>query len=286
MSAAVAIRPRASVTRTLESAAPALIDHRAAVELWRDFRADHGLSAPIDWRKVPRFTSEPNAKLGKSELLTVSFTGMPAATSGVGNACTHSTPGCRALCLRDAGRLAMGTQKRVSEVRMAFLVQHSDAAASLLYWETLNDARPNRRRGARPVAFRGNIVTDIEFERAIPWLFTEWRDSGADVRAYDYAKNWRRAEFPAHQYRLTFSASERHSESDIRDAVTDGRNVAVVFDVPRGFDWPPTWRGMPLIAGDDTDYRFGDPRGAIVALWAKGPAERVAGTESGFVRTF
>jgi hypothetical protein len=38
--------------------------------------------------------------------------------------------------------------------------------------------------------------------------------------------------------------------------------------------------GLPVVDGDDTDIRHLDPRGAIVALYAKGKARR---DQSGFV---
>jgi hypothetical protein len=41
-----------------------------------------------------------------------------------------------------------------------------------------------------------------------------------------------------------------------------------------------TFLGLPVVDGDDTDIRHLDPRGAIVALYAKGPARR---DQSGFV---
>jgi len=46
--------------------------------------------------------------------------------------------------------------------------------------------------------------------------------------------------------------------------------------------FPETWRGIPVINGDESDLRFTDPVGVIVGLRAKGDAKKlVAG---GFVQ--
>jgi hypothetical protein len=48
--------------------------------------------------------------------------------------------------------------------------------------------------------------------------------------------------------------------------------VAMVFDVPK-HALPATYLGIPVIDGDLTDYRYGDPSGVIVGLAAKGAAK-------------
>jgi hypothetical protein len=54
-----------------------------------------------------------------------------------------------------------------------------------------------------------------------------------------------------------------------------GGNVAVVFD-----KLPSTWKGYPVINGDESDLRFLDPKNVIVGLKAKGKGKKDA---SGFV---
>jgi hypothetical protein len=98
------------------------------------------------------------------------------------------------------------------------------------------------------------------------------------VQFYDYTKIpiTRRRNRPAN-YHLTFSLSERN-EADAKRALTAGVNVAAVFPTR---DFPPTYLGTPVIVGDESDLRFTDPRGVVVALYAKGSAKHDA---SGFVQ--
>ena len=75
-------------------------------------------------------------------------------------------------------------------------------------------------------------------------------------------------------YHLTFSKSESN-DSDVRSAIRNGLNVAVVFD-----KLPETYLGRPVVSGDESDIRINDPKNVIVGLLAKGPAKR---DDSGFV---
>ncbi len=65
-------------------------------------------------------------------------------------------------------------------------------------------------------------------------------------------------------------------------ALKQGYNVAVVMNVKNADEMPKIWGGYPVLNGDETDVRFKDGQGFIVALTAKGEAKR---DKSGFVRT-
>jgi hypothetical protein len=54
-----------------------------------------------------------------------------------------------------------------------------------------------------------------------------------------------------------------------------GGNVAAVFKTI-----PKTWKGFPVVDGDETDLRFLDGKNVIVGLKAKGKAKK---DTSGFV---
>ena len=75
-------------------------------------------------------------------------------------------------------------------------------------------------------------------------------------------------------YSLTFSRKE-DNQGACDEIMARGGNVAVVFR-----DTPTAWKGKETFNGDDSDLRFLDPRGVIVALKAKGKAKKDA---TGFV---
>ena len=124
------------------------------------------------------------------------------------------------------------------------------------------------------VCFRLNLTSDIEWER-----FGIIEEHPAH-QFYDYTKSLKRMykflrhDFPKN-YHLTYSRSEVTELSVIRQVLSKGGNVAVVFD-----EVPEVWEGMEVISGDDHDLRFLDSRGKIVGLEAKGKAKQ---DDSGFV---
>jgi hypothetical protein len=105
------------------------------------------------------------------------------------------------------------------------------------------------------------------------------------VQFYDYTKIANRKRLPAN-YHLTFSLADGN-DSEASRALDNGLSVAAVFrnkaTVARyertGFELAGL--PVPVVNGDESDLRFLDPRGVIVALYAKGNATKDA---SGFVR--
>lgn len=114
------------------------------------------------------------------------------------------------------------------------------------------------------------------------------------VQFYDYTKLPNRKNIPAN-YSLTFSLADGNEEQAL-SALENGMSVAAVFRdkatvaryMANGFELssPSPLGGefrfrADVVRGDDTDLRFLDPKGCIVALYAKGNAKR---DQSGFVR--
>ena len=104
------------------------------------------------------------------------------------------------------------------------------------------------------------------------------------LRGYDYTKDAKRyalylmGRLPRN-YSLTFSASERVTDAQIVNLVNRGGTVAVVLtDKPR-----ETFRGVPMVNGDESDDRTLDTRGVVVGLKAKGKMRDHAAYR-GFVR--
>jgi hypothetical protein len=106
-----------------------------------------------------------------------------------------------------------------------------------------------------------------------------------DVQFYDYTKLSNRKHIPAN-YHLTFSLADGNEIASIA-AIAGGMNVAAVFrnkDVVARYvasGMPLAGKHVPVARGDDTDLRFLDLPGHVIALYAKGNAKR---DRSGFVR--
>jgi hypothetical protein len=220
----------------------------------------------------------------------------PARLSGF-NVCPMATEGCRAACLNTAGR--GGMMKGVARLTEA------DVAAGL--HNTIQTARIRRTRqffegreafmadlvadmskairkateaGFTPV-FRLNGTSDIRWESVPVAGHANIMAAFPDVQFYDYTKLPNRKHLPAN-YALTFSLADGNDGAALT-ALANGYNVAAVFRdkatvaryVAAGF------MGRPVANGDETDLRFLDPAGHVIALYAKGNAKTDA---SGFVR--
>src|SRR3546814_10072072 len=84
------------------------------------------------------------------------------------------------------------------------------------------------------------------------------------VQFYDYTAI--RGRDSLENYHLTFSMKEDNL-MDVLAEMKRGRNIAVVFPVN---EIPSTHLGLPVIDGDETDYRPADPNPCVVGLKVKG----------------
>lgn len=261
-----------NVNRMLEQGAfnrsdlPSLADAR---EAWAVIRVEHGFAAgggKTDLLAPP----DANVKIGKNEVATWSLTLTPADYSGLWNLCTWYTHECKRACVMwTAGRGVMANVRDGRLVRTAFLAAHPGAFLAIL----TDEVRRLEARGV-PFGLRLNVASDLLWENIAPWLF-----DGENVRAYDYTKAPTRV--TPENYRITFSHSERWDDARVLATIAEGHNVAMVFDVPK-HDLPATYLGIPVIDGDLSDYRYGDPAGVIVGLAAKGAAKGT-GADGAFV---
>lgn len=149
------------------------------------------------------------------------------------------------------------------------------------------------RDGYTPV-FRLNGTSDLRWE-SIPCVrhgkpYASIMLAFPGVQFYDYTKLANRKNIPAN-YSLTFSLADGNDEQAFQ-ALANGLNVAAVFrdkaTVARHVDSGikmVSAKGehvqRPVTNGDDTDLRFLDPKGHVIALYAKGNAKK---DTSGFVR--
>lgn len=242
-----------------------------AKALYKAFRVERGFAAAS-----PQLLTEPsaNAKMDKSIQPSYGLSLSPWRLSGVLNACMKATRGCRSLCLNTAGKGRYNSVQEGRKVKTQFLVAHPEAFLALL----VHELRRAVKRHDVPIAMRLNVLSDIQWETATPWLFEMFRD----VTFYDYTKHLDRGRAPMPNYHLTMSASEMMTNLDIANLLGMGNNVTVVADkldkvVPTHF------MGHPVIDGDLTDFRPSDPKGVVVFLKPKGKAQKAP--RGGFVRT-
>ena len=220
-----------------------------------------------------------NYKTIKSEKVGV-LTGIiymsPYNLSGK-NVCPGASAGCAAACLNTAGRGAMGV---VQKARLKKTNRFWDDRKQFLQDLAAEIAKLQKQAEAKGLkaAVRLNGTSDLPYERYkvgdtgmnIMQLFPE-------VQFYDYTKLENRIvgqQLPAN-YHLTFSRAEDNDHK--LDDVLKHTSAAVVFSG----ELPDTWRGYPVIDGDEHDARFTDAGpGVIIGLTAKGKARHDA---SGFV---
>jgi len=220
-----------------------------------------------------------NYKTVKSEKVGV-LTGIiymsPYNLSGK-NVCPGASAGCAAACLNTAGRGAMGV---VQKARLKKTNRFWDDRGQFLQDLAAEIAKLQKQAEAKGLkaAVRLNGTSDLPYERYkvgdtgmnIMQLFPE-------VQFYDYTKLENRIvgqTLPAN-YHLTFSRAEDNDHK--LDDVLKHTSAAVVFSG----ELPETWRGYPVIDGDEHDARFTDAGpGVIIGLTAKGKARH---DSSGFV---
>lgn len=223
------------------------------------------------------------AKNMKSGVMTFPLHLAPAELSGF-NVCPASTAGCRAGCLHTAGNpLYMNGKTKARIARTVLYFKNRELFLNLLRAEIDAGIRKAHRANMAP-AFRLNATSDIPWER-VSFPITGGGGGVVDYitrnggEVYDYTKRANR--IPPAGYHLTFSLAE-NNDSDAAQWLERGGNVAVVFDTKKGQPLPPEFMGHPVIDGDLSDYRPGDPSPCIVGLRAKGDA--IGDDTSGFVR--
>ena len=137
------------------------------------------------------------------------------------------------------------------------------------------------------VAIRGDGTTDLGLAQ---WLSEAPEVDHDVVSFYDYTKMARRARTDWPNWHVTLSAKSLAHAQKIGAQAGDRTNLAIVVKrkgsesradaieavqevLTNGAPW---WSG-PLVNGDISDARFLDPQGALVLLFAKGPALKTGG---------
>lgn len=229
---------------------------------------------------------DTNAKTIKGEkygIKTAILYLMPAMGSGVQLCAMASTAGCEKPCLFKAGRGAMSNVMLSRLRKTLYFNQYREQFMAQLSREITLEKAKAKRRGYKLIV-RPNGTSDIRYENIPVDGFDNIMVAHSDVQFYDYTKLANRKHIPAN-YDLTFSYSGVEAyQPFVAKAVANGERIAVVFRnraiVNAMLANGDTFLGLPVVDGDDTDIRHLDPKGAVVALYAKGPARR---DQSGFV---
>jgi hypothetical protein len=218
-----------------------------------------------------------NPKVAKNEKLGVSGAVLHLAPAGLSGyeVCQGSSAGCRAACLHYAGSaLYMNNKTKARIARTKMFFEKREEFMAQLYKEITSHVKRAKRLGLNP-AVRLNGTSDIIWERKACMGKRNIMEHFPDVQFYDYTKLFRPVDVP--NYHLTFSLSENNLEQT-QKALDAGWNVAAVFAAKK---LPDTYLGLPVINGDETDYRPADPKGCVVGLKVKGPKGKA--DDTGFV---
>lgn len=229
---------------------------------------------------------DTNAKTIKGEkygIKTAILYLMPAMGSGV-NLCANAViAGCVKPCLFTAGRGAMSNVMLSRLRKTLYFNQYRDLFMNQLHNELIRERAKAKRKGYKLIV-RLNGTSDIRWENIAVSGYANIMQALPDITYYDYTKLANRRNIPAN-YDLTFSYSGVEAYRPfVAKAVANGERIAVVFRnrsiVEAMLANGDTFLGLPIVDGDDTDIRHLDPKGVIVALYAKGKARR---DQSGFV---
>ena len=226
-----------------------------------------------------------NAKTVKgdgSEYLTAIMYLKPYKTAGISLCAMAEQAKCIDPCLVGAGRGQMDSVQagrlRKTEWfirdRAGFMAQMVNDVQAFVKYCAKRDIQP---------CIRPNGTSDIRWE-LIPVTvdgvaYANIMQAFPSVIWYDYTKIANRRNVPVN-YHLTWSYSGANEVYAKQHAIAkvNGLNIAVVFR--RKVDIPSEYLGLPTIDGDRDDMRFLDPKGVVVALYAKGKAKQ---DQSGFV---
>lgn len=199
----------------------------------------------------------------------------PHTIAGGASLCPFSTAGCRAVCLYSAGRGGFNVVQQARIRKSRAFQADPDAFIAVLVEDIKRLVKDAEAKGFVP-AVRLNGTTDILWEKL--GIIEQF----PGVPFYDYTKYPAklRGKLPAN-YHLTFSFSEKEIAGQWSDEWAElGVNTAVVFHGAL----PETFRGRPVINGDESDLRFTDAKGVIVGLKTKGKARSSEVGEGFFVQ--
>jgi hypothetical protein len=237
------------------------------------------------FKRKPLLGFNTNAKTVKGEKLGF-YTGIlylaPADVSGYQVCPMAKLAGCEKACLYTAGRGAFNSIQKARIAKTKSYFENRDNFMLNLVKDIESGQRKADKLG-QTLLIRLNGTSDIKWENVdfvdfdgkhYPNLMARF----PLVQFYDYTKIANRDNLPSN-YDLTFSYSGLNTfDKYNKIAITKKYRIAAVFRFEA--DIPLTFKGMPVIGGDNSDVRHVEPKSHVVALYAKGKAIK---DNSGFV---
>jgi hypothetical protein len=241
------------------------------------------------FKRIKLLSIDTNAKTvkGQSEgYLTGILYMAPANLSGYNTCALAEKAGCIAACLNTAGLGGVYSSIQEARIKKARLFFEE---RDLFMYNIVKDIELLIKKAAAKgfiplVRLNGtsdikweNVTFDHEFAHGKIRTVTIF-EVFPEIQFYDYTKIPNRENIPKN-YDLTYSYSGVLSYQKYLDiAIKKGMRIAAVFRTEKNI--PKKYRGMICIPGDNTDIRHIEPKGVIVALYAKGKAKK---DYSGFV---
>lgn len=232
----------------------------------------------LNWKKLPKLLNS-NPKLEKSNKYEVLTKGLAFAPSFISeyNTCNFASLGCGLGCLNFAGHgqehmLCNGKHNVLIarivrtilyyEYRQQFLKQLHKEIKTFFNYVNNQNIKNNTQLIC---GIRLNVLSDILWEKIDITLFND----NPNITFYDYTKNPNRNVSHIPNYSLTFSRNEMN-DLYCEQAFNNNMNVAIVFDIKKGYTIPKTFRNKNVLDGDLHDARFLDNNNHYVGLRKKG----------------
>ena len=240
--------------------------------------------------KINKFIRKPllgfntNAKTVKGEKLGF-YTGIlylaPSDISGYQVCPMAKKANCENACLYTAGRGAFNSIQKARIAKTKYFFENRNSFMLNLV-KDIEKGISKAKKLNQELLIRLNGTSDIRWENVSFTVQGIFYDNlmarFPTVQFYDYTKIANRKDLPKN-YDLTFSYSNVITFQKYNDiAISKNMRLAAVFRYEK--DIPSTYKGMPVIGGDNSDVRHVEPLGHIVALYAKGKAIK---DQSGFV---
>jgi hypothetical protein len=222
-----------------------------------------------------------NAKTVKgdgSEYVTAIMYLTPWKSAGINTCPMAEQAKCIEGCLNTAGRGAFNSVQAGRARKTQWYASDRDGFMSQLFKDIQGFVKFCSKLGVVPCV-RLNGTSDIRWELIKVGGFANIFEAFPMVQFYDYTKIANR-KIKVTNYHLTWSYSGANEVYAKQHAIAkvNGLNIAVVWR--KAMDIPTEYLGLPVVDGDKDDLRFLDPKGVVVALYAKGKAKR---DTSGFV---
>ena len=232
----------------------------------------------LNWKKLPKLLNS-NPKLEKSNNVEVLTKGLSLAPSFISeyNTCNFASLGCGLGCLNFAGHgqehmLCNGKHNVLIAriVRTILYYEYREQFLKQLHKEIKTFSNyvhnQNIKNNTQLICgIRLNVLSDILWEKIDITLFND----NPNITFYDYTKNPNRNVSHIPNYSLTFSRNEMN-DLYIEQAFNNNMNVAIVFDIKKGYTIPKTFRNKNVLDGDLHDARFLDNNNHYVGLRKKG----------------